>query len=355
MPFCKLSQLIVLNVVVFNIWKNLVLVCLSIAITCLGGCTKRPTNEQLAIWRQEARDRNAEIVAEKAKNNHHSQWNLVIQGQTASGETAILNWSDLEDLATVNINTVDAYNIINPKRVFKFTGIPVKSLLKKFGSQPEVTEITFVCYDAYQVTIKIADLLKYPIILAIAKDGQPIPRNQGGPIYLVHPYSQYPEIRKKYDESMWAFYVTHVIIGTEKVKVSLGNQTLDLADLDKLPQVSLNQNVGYRVWWPSSKVNLHGVRLRDLLSANGFNINSISSVVILGKPRVYSRNTELIQLAAEDIRNCHIILATRWGENKQPIRAKMGGPVTLAFGDDCPSRTKNQRWVTFVEKLTLQP
>jgi hypothetical protein len=40
---------------------------------------------------------------------------------------------------------------------------------------------------------------------------------------------------------------------------------LNLADLDKLPQITLNQNVAYGVWWPSSKVQLHDVKVTDSL------------------------------------------------------------------------------------------
>nr|WP_228048896.1 molybdopterin-dependent oxidoreductase [Nodularia sp. LEGE 04288] len=320
----------------------------------MAGCTNQPTNAQMEVWRKEASDRNAEMVAEKAQNNQVREWNLVIQGQTATGTTETLNWSQLQDLATVNINTVDGNNIVNPQKIFKFTGISVNSLVKSLGIPNHITEITFVCYDAYQVTVRIEDLLKYPIILAVAKDGQPIPREQGGPIYLIFPYTQHPEIRKKYDEGMWAFYVTHVIFGTETAKISIGNNELNLADLDQLPQVNLTQKVGYRVWWPSGQVKLQGVRLRDVLSLADVNLNTISSVVVRGKPLVYRRNTEPIELVTEDILKCDILLVTRWGEDRQRIPAKMGGPVTLAFGDNCPSRTKNQRWVTFVEELVPQ-
>ncbi|WP_071187627.1 molybdopterin-dependent oxidoreductase [Trichormus sp. NMC-1] len=339
--------------VVLNIWKNLALVSLGIAIVCLGGCTKKPTNTQLEVWRKEASNRNAEILADKAKNNSQRQWNLVIQGETGNGKSETLSWPELLKLATTNVNTIDANNIVNPNQVFKFQGIPVSTLLKNFGIPPGVTEITFVCYDAYQVTVKIEDLLTYPIILALAKDNKPIQRDQGGPLYLIFPYSQYPQIKQKYNEGFWAFYVTHVIFGTEKALVRVGNRQLNLANLDKLPQVTLNQNVGYRVWWPSSKVKLHGVRVKDVLSLAG--IEPQSSVVVTGKPEIYRRNSEPTELASTDINNCNVILATRWGENKQPILSKMGGPVTLAFGDDCPSKTKNRRWVTFVEELTPQP
>ncbi|MTJ12002.1 molybdopterin-dependent oxidoreductase [Anabaena sp. UHCC 0187] len=335
-----------------NIWKNWALVSLGLGIICLGGCTKKPTNAQLEVWRKEASDGNAEILADKAKKNPQRQWNLVIQGETANGKSETLNWPELLKLATTNIRTIDANNIVNPNQEFKFQGISISTLLKNFGIQPGVTEITFVCYDAYQVTVKIQDLLTYPIILALAKDNKPIQRDQGGPIYLIFPYTKYPQIRQKYNESIWAFYVTHVIFGTEKALVRVGNRQLNLADFDKLPQVTLNQSVGYRVWWPSSKVKLHGVRIRDVLALSS--IKPQASIVVSGKPEIYRKSSKAIKLASTEINKCNIILATRWGEDKQPILAKMGGPVTLAFGDDCPSKIKNQPWVTFVEELTPQ-
>ncbi|MEA5576594.1 molybdopterin-dependent oxidoreductase [Anabaena sp. UHCC 0451] len=338
-----------------NVWKNLALVSLGIAMVCLGGCTKKPTNAQLEVWRKEASDRNAEIVAEKAKNNQQREWNLIIQGQTATGKTETLNWSELQDLATVNVNTVDANNIANPNQVFKFTGIPIKALIEKLGEKTDFTEITFVCYDAYQVTIKIEDLLKYPIILALAKDDQPIPRNEGGPIYLIFPYSQYPEISKNYDDGMWAFYVTHLIFGQEKAKLRIGKRELNLADLDKLPQVTLTQNVGYRVNWPSGTVELHGVRVRDVLSLAGIKLNPKETVFVRGKPQVYHKNLEELNLPTEIIQKCDVLIATRWGKNKQPILTRMGGPLTLAFSNDCQAQTQRFKWVTFVEEFSVQP
>ena len=98
-------------------------------------------------------------------------------------------------------------NIIDPKKIFKFRGIAVSALLKNFGISPGVTEITFVCDDVYYVTVKIEDLLNYPIILALAKDNKPIQRDQGELIYLIFTYTQYPELRQKYNEGFWAFYL----------------------------------------------------------------------------------------------------------------------------------------------------
>lgn len=341
--------------VVLNVWKNLVSVSLAIAVVYLGGCTKKPTNQQLEAWRKEAITRNQEILASNNENNQQSRWNLVIQGETTNDKPVTLNWQQIEDLAQTNVKTVDANNIITPNEISEFRGISVATLLQKFGIQSGVTEVTFVCYDAYQVTVKIEDLLTYPIILAVTKNNQQIQRDQGGPIYLVFPYTQYKNLKQKYDEGMWAFYVTDIIVGTEKALVRVGEREFNLAALDKLPQVTLTQNVGYRVWWPSGKVKLQGVRVRDVLSLTGIQLTPKTSVIVSGKPAVYHKSTQAINLTAAEIRDCDILLATRWGNNREPISSKMGGPVTLAFSDNCQAQTKQLKWVTFVEELTVKP
>ncbi|MBD2388010.1 molybdopterin-dependent oxidoreductase [Cylindrospermum sp. FACHB-282] len=338
-----------------DVWKNLPVLPLVTAIICLGGCTNQPTEEQLEIWRNEAIARNAEIVADNAKKNQPMESNLVIQGETATGKSVKFNWQQVGVLANTYVQTTDPNYVIDRNQVFNFRGLPISKLLKEFGHQSNVTEVTFLSDDAYQITVSLADLLTYPIILAIANNGKPINRDQGGPIYLVFPYRQYPEIKQKYDESFWAFYVSNMIVGTEKVQLRVGKRTLNLAALDQLPQVTLTETVGYRIGWPSGKVKLHGVRVRDVLSLAGVQLPTLGEVVVRGKAQVYRSTANPMSFSAADLRECEILLVTRWGEDKQLIPAKLGGPVTLAFSSECKTKTSNIRWVTFVEELIIQP
>jgi hypothetical protein len=322
----------ILKVIVLKIERKLQklgVLWLVIAVSWLGSCTEQPTIEQLALWRKQASDRNAQIVAKKLKNNQQSQWNLTIQGETLTDKPIKLNWQEILKLTTTNINTIDANNIQNPKEEFKFQGIAVKTLWEKFGKPAGITEITFVCYDAYQVTIKVEDILKYPIILAVTKNGQAIKKEQGGPVYLIFPYSQHPQIKTKYDAGYWSFYVTDIIFGTEKPKLMVNTQELNVNDLEKLPEITLTQSVLYRRGWPSGIVKLYGVRLQDVLNLTKIQLKPESSVIVQGKAPVYQKKSDPIKLLVKDMNNCNIILATKWGEDKQPITAKMGGPITL--------------------------
>jgi hypothetical protein len=334
-------------------WKNLALTPLIIAIFCQGGCSNQPTNKQLEVWRKEAIAGNAEIVADNAKKAQQSQWNLIIQGETATGKTLKLNWQQLQALATNHVKTTDPLDILHSNEIFDFRGVPVSVLLQQSAVANHVTDITFVSFDSYQTTLSLQDLLTYPIMLAIAKNDQPIARAQGGPLYLVFPYTQYPQLKQKYVAANWSFYVSHIVVGTEPVKLRIGKHEVNLATLDKLPQVTLEQTVGYRISWPSGKVKLYGVRLRDVFTTLKEPLPEQGGIIIRGKAPFY--DDAPVRLSTKDLRECDILLVTRWGESRELISAKMGGPVTLAFSSQCPAKISQSRWVTFVEELTPTP
>ncbi|MCC5638887.1 molybdopterin-dependent oxidoreductase [Nostoc sp. CHAB 5844] len=333
-------------------WKNLALTPLMIAIICQGGCTNQPTDEQLEVWRTEAIARNAEIVANNTKKAQQSQWNLVIQGETATGKSLNLNWQQLQALATNYVKTPDPLDILHSNEIFDFRGVPV-SVLLQFAVANHVTDVTFVSFDSYYTTLSLKDLLTYPITLAIAKNNQPIARAQGGPLYLVFPYTQYPQLKQKYDTTNWAFYVSHIVVGTEPVNLRIGKHQVNLATLDKIPQITLEQTVGYRISWPSGKIKLSGVRLRDVFTTLKEPLPQQGGVIIRGKAPFY--DDAPVRLTTKDLSECDILLVTRWGESRELIPAKMGGPVTLAFSSQCPANISQSRWVTFVEELTTTP
>jgi hypothetical protein len=336
-----------------NLWKNLALIPLMIALICQGGCSNQPTDKQLEVWRNEAIARNAEIVADNAKKAQQSQWDLVIQGETATSKSLKLNWQQLQALATSHVKTTDPLDIVHSNKIFDFRGVSVSELLKKISVANHVTDVTFVSYDSYQTTLSLKDLLRYPITLAIAKNEKPIARAQGGPLYLVFPYTQYPPLKQKYDSTNWAFYVSHMVIGTEPVNLRVNKHQVNLATLDELPQITLEQPVGYRISWPSGKVKLYGVRLRDVFNSLKEPLPQQGEVIIRGKAPFY--DDAPVRLSTQDLRECDILLATRWGESRELIPAKMGGPVTLAFSSQCPAKISQSRWVTFVEELTTTP
>ena len=326
-----------------------------VLLLSVTACRSTPSEAQLQTWHQEAIARNTQQLTDPANRREQGSWQLAVQGQTKSPTAEPLNWEQLQALAQTHVPTQDPSHAADPNAILDFKGIPVSQLLDRFGVAPNATEVTFVAFDAFRATVSIADLRRYPIILALERNGKPLTRQQGGPLYLVFPHAQYPELKSKYQGGFWVFYVTHAIVGMETVRLKIGNRQFDWAALDKLPQTTLETPVGYKLDWPSGKVKLAGVRLRDALAAAGAKLPPNGTVIVRGKPPIYSDPENPVQLKADAVLKCDILLVTRWGSDRKSIAAKLGGPITLAFPPNCPALTGKERWVTFVEELEIAP
>ncbi len=330
------------------------LTCCLFLLAFMSGCqNQKPTDAQMEAWRNEAMQKNAAMVAAHTNNRQRQQWNLEIQGKTAAGKSVRLTMQELDALATTHIRTRSPHNTSNnPDRIFDFRGVAISKLLDKFGIT-DSKEVTLVAFDSYRATVSIADLRTYPIVIALERNGMPISRSEGGPLSLVFPYTDYPQLEQKYPDRFWAFYVTNLIVGTEPVRLRVGETPLDAKTISKLPQVTIEEAVGYPIGWPIGKVKLTGVRVRDVLAAAGVTLPENGMVIVRGKAPVSRNALNPIRLAANEVRDCDILFATHWGNEREPIPAKMGGPVTLAFPSNCQARYENQRWLTFVEQLEV--
>ncbi len=322
-------------------------------VAYLTACTNQPTSADLETWRQEAIAQNAAIVASQDQERNTSDWQFVVQGQISAGKPVQLSLSELNDLATTSVWTKEPHNTSDPDAVLQFRGVTVSTLLDKFGVAPNVTEVTFVAYDGYRSTVSLTDLRQYPIIVALERNGQKISRSEGGPIYLVFPYTKFPQLQARYPDRFWAFYITNMVVGTEPIQLQVGDRLFDATALKKLKQVTLEETVGYRIGWPVGKVKLHGVRVRDALAAVGLTLPENGAVIVRGKSAIYHDPANPIRLGASDIKKCDILLATHWGDDRIPIPAQKGGPITLALSSACQTQSNDRRWVTFVEELEV--
>jgi hypothetical protein len=322
-------------------------------VASLTGCTSRPTSAELDAWRQEAIAQNAAMIADLQSDKSKNDWQFVIQGQTSTGQPVVLSLSKLEALATTTIQTKEPHNTNTPNAIFNFRGVPVSTLLNEVGVAPTVSEVTFVARDGFRTTVSLADLRQYPIIIALERNGTKISRSEGGPLYLVFPQTQFPQLQQKYPDRFWAFYLTDMVVGTEPIQLKVGNRLFNAAAFEKLPQTTIEEAVGYRIGWPADKVKLHGIRVRDAIASAGLTLPQKGAVIVRGKSPLYRDPASPIRLKASDVKRCDLLLATHWGDERLPIPAKMGGPVTLALSSACQDQADARRWVTFVEELEV--
>ncbi|MBZ8180172.1 molybdopterin-dependent oxidoreductase [Oscillatoria salina] len=321
-------------------------------LALLTSCSSGYSEAELTQLHEEAIAANAILMKNLNQNQQFELWQLLVQGEINYQKTVSLSLAQLKDLETISVVTSDPHNSLNANSSYEFRGVKVATLLDRYGVDADVTEVTFVAYDGYRATVSWADLQKYPIIVAFERDRRPIARSDGGPLYLVFPYTDYPQLQQKYGDRYWVFYLTHAIAGTPDLGLQVGDRKFNARSLAKFPQVTIEEAVGYSGWSPG-KVQLHGVRLRDVFQAA--KVESEETVIIQGKSIVHRNPYKPIEIPVAAVQGCDVLLITAWGKKRQPIPSRMGGPLTLAFSPDCQEFfPQNPPWLTFVEQILVE-
>ena len=92
----------------------------------------------------------------------------------------------------------------------KFEGVRMMRLLDLVGASG--TTVTAMALNDYSSEIPIEDFRKYPVILAIKRDGEYMPVKDKGPLFIVYPYDSDPELKHQRFYSRSAWQVARLIV-----------------------------------------------------------------------------------------------------------------------------------------------
>lgn len=87
----------------------------------------------------------------------------------------------------------------------EFSGPLVRLVLEAVGAQG--TTLNFVAVNDYKVTIPPGDFQKYPTILAMKTDGEYMTIRNKGPLWVIYPRDDYPELVDKAHDAKWIWQV----------------------------------------------------------------------------------------------------------------------------------------------------
>lgn len=112
------------------------------------------------------------------------------------------------DLGMLNHFKKHSFNVKYPKwpvkESQKVTGVLLKDVLESIGAKGKTVNITAL--DGYSAKIDLADLEKYPVILATHLNGKPIGLGGRGPLWVVYPWNAFPELSSDLkNESLWVW------------------------------------------------------------------------------------------------------------------------------------------------------
>ncbi len=123
---------------------------------------------------------------------------LTITGDMAHpnvGDEVHLDMSALESLPATEFSTSSPWH----ESTERFTGVRLNDLLAAIGSQS--TEIVAVGLDDYRFTISDLDFERYPVIIAYRQNDSYISVRSLGPLRIMMPFDDYPELLTPLNES----------------------------------------------------------------------------------------------------------------------------------------------------------
>jgi hypothetical protein len=114
---------------------------------------------------------------------------LQVSGRIAAPEGVRFDLAGLEALGRADLVTRTAWTG-NAQR--RFAGIPLARLLDHVGSQGQV--LRAVALNDYAITAPVPELLQHGAFLATREDDQPLRIRDRGPVWMIFPWSQRPEL-----------------------------------------------------------------------------------------------------------------------------------------------------------------
>lgn len=93
-----------------------------------------------------------------------------------------------------------------------YRGVAISEILKFVGVPANTKNVVIVASDGMEISLEYSDVIEYPIILAYAtvsnEKVRAIPASQGGPVKLVFPIEEHPDLLEKYPE--WSWWVVEI-------------------------------------------------------------------------------------------------------------------------------------------------
>ena len=113
------------------------------------------------------------------------RWRLLVDG--AADRPRTLSWPDL--LALPQVDEVADFHCVTGWSVLdrRWTGVRLASLVALARPREDATHVMLHGRDGYSANLPLEEALKDDVLVARALDGQPLPREHGGPARVVVP------------------------------------------------------------------------------------------------------------------------------------------------------------------------
>jgi hypothetical protein len=116
-----------------------------------------------------------------------------------SGPVVRLDRAMLEALGTTELKTTTVWT----SGEVVFEGVLVRDVLDALGAQGH--EAVATALNDYVATLPLQELYQYPVMLAFKMNGQYLHVRDKGPLWIVYPRDQFPELRNSMTDKKWVW------------------------------------------------------------------------------------------------------------------------------------------------------
>ena len=124
-----------------------------------------------------------------------------ISRTNAENNTAEFDRALLETIGVQQIQTSTPWTDGEPV----FEGVLMRDLMRYVGASGE--SVTAVALNDYKVTLPASDFTKYPVLLAFKMNGEVLRVRDKGPLWIIYPQDQFPEIKDKSVHRKWVWQI----------------------------------------------------------------------------------------------------------------------------------------------------
>ena len=116
---------------------------------------------------------------------------------TLRGKLGVTNGAGVADFDMTMLEALPQRNISTRTPWYdgprKFTGPLLRDVLKAAGAQG--SGLRAIALNDYKVDIPVDDALKFDVVLARLLDDKPMPVREKGPLFIIYPFDDKPELR----------------------------------------------------------------------------------------------------------------------------------------------------------------
>ena len=89
-----------------------------------------------------------------------------------------------------------------------YQGVRLSALLAKLGIHSKMVKVTAL--NDYWSSLPVAEAEQYPVILATRQDGKVLTRRNKGPIFIIYPLSQFPDLDQERTHSFMVWQAVRI-------------------------------------------------------------------------------------------------------------------------------------------------